>query len=160
MSERFYLGVGKSRYSPSVQRLPKACSDTPCMDTRIFVSISDWLVSYAPYDWPYSCKISKYKHCHVYNFFCSTPPIALHLKRFKRLCLICPCIVIYAVGSSKRETKQCYSQRDGNNWTLSPKLKVWNYLCDRPKTSTFAETEKTSITYRTNRKIGRRTEKP
>ena len=54
--------VTKSRYSPSAQRLPKACSDTPRMDTRIFVSISDWLVSYAPYDWSYSCKISKYKY--------------------------------------------------------------------------------------------------
>ena len=27
------------------------------MDTRICVSISDWLVSYAPCDWSYSCKI-------------------------------------------------------------------------------------------------------
>ena len=56
-------------FSPSAQRLPKACSDTPCMDTRIFVSISDWLVSYAPYNWSYSCKISKYKYCHVYFVF-------------------------------------------------------------------------------------------
>ena len=61
--------VTKSRYSLSAQQLPKACSDTPCMDTRIFVSISDWLVSYAPYDWSYSCKISKFKHCHVYFVF-------------------------------------------------------------------------------------------
>ena len=61
--------VTKSRYSPSAQRLPKACSDTPRMDTRIFVSISDWLVSYAPYNWSYSCKISKYKYCHVHIVF-------------------------------------------------------------------------------------------
>ena len=61
--------VTKSRYSPSAQRLPKACSDTPRMDTRIFVSISDWLVSYASYDWSYSCKISKYKYCHAYIVF-------------------------------------------------------------------------------------------
>ena len=27
------------------------------MDTRICVSISDWLVSYTPCDWSYSCKI-------------------------------------------------------------------------------------------------------
>ena len=27
------------------------------MDTRICVSISDWLVSYKPCDWSYSCKI-------------------------------------------------------------------------------------------------------
>ena len=39
------------------------------MDTRIFVSISDWLVSYAPYDWSYSCKISKYKSCHAHIVF-------------------------------------------------------------------------------------------
>ena len=45
-------------------------------------------------------------------------------KRLKRLCLIRPCIVIYAIGSSKRETKECYSQRDGNNSTSSPRLKV------------------------------------
>ena len=30
------------------------------MDTRIFVSISDWLVS---------CKISKYKYCHAHIVF-------------------------------------------------------------------------------------------
>ena len=39
------------------------------MDTQIFVSISDWLVSYAPYDWSYPCKISKYKYCHVHFVF-------------------------------------------------------------------------------------------
>ena len=39
------------------------------MDTRIFVSISDWLVSYAPYDWSYSCKILKYKYCHALIVF-------------------------------------------------------------------------------------------
>ena len=39
------------------------------MDTWIFVSISDWLVSYAPYDWSYSCKISKYKYCHAHIVF-------------------------------------------------------------------------------------------
>ena len=132
--------VTKSRYSPSAQRLPKACSDTPCMDTRIFVSISDWLVSYAPYDWSYSCKMSKFKYCHVHIVFRSKPRLALHLKRLKRLCLIRQGIVIYAVGSWKRETKECYSQRYGSNSTSSPRLKGWKYHCDRPKTSTFAET--------------------
>lgn len=73
-------------------------------------------------------------------FFGSKPGVALHLKRLKRLCRIRPCIVIYAFGSSKRETKECCSQRDGKNSTSSPRLKVWKYLCDRPKTSTFAET--------------------
>ena len=61
--------VTKSRYSPSAQRPPKACSDTPRMDTQIFVSISDWLVSYVPYDWSYSSKISKYKYCHAHIVF-------------------------------------------------------------------------------------------
>ena len=61
--------VTKSRYSPSAQRLPKACSDTPRMDTRICVFISDWLVCYAPCDWSYSCKICKIKYHRVYNVF-------------------------------------------------------------------------------------------
>ena len=39
-------------------------------------------------------------------FFRSKPGLALHLKRLKRLCLIRQGIVIYAVGSSKRETKE------------------------------------------------------
>ena len=38
---------------------------------------------------------------------------------------------IYAVASSKRETKGCYSQRDGNNLTYSLRLKVCKYICDR-----------------------------
>ena len=37
-------------------------------------------------------------------FLRSKPGLALHLKRLKRLCLIRQGIVIYAVGSSKRET--------------------------------------------------------
>ena len=87
--------------------------------------------------------LAKYLNINIVTrilFFRSKPGLALHLKRLTRPCLIRPCIVIYAVGSSKRETKECYSQRDGNNSTSSPRLKVWKYLCDRPKTSTFAET--------------------
>ena len=38
---------------------------------------------------------------------------------------------IYAVASSKRETKECYPLRDGNNSTYSLRLKVWKYICDR-----------------------------
>ena len=121
--------VTKSRYSPSAQRLPKACSDTPRMDTRIFVSISDWLVSYAPYDWSYSCKILKYKYCHAL--------------------LIRQGIVIYAVGSSKRETRD---GKFGNIFAIDRKQVRLQKLC--------CKTEKTSITYRANRKIGSRTEKP
>ena len=120
--------VTKSRYSPSAQRLPKACSDTPRMDTRICVFISNWLVCYAPCDWSYSCEISKIKYHRVYNVFFFVQSRAnicfVFDKRLKRLCLIRPCIVIYAIGSSKRETKECYSQRDGNNSTSSPRLKV------------------------------------
>ena len=48
-------------------------------------------------------------------FFCTKPGNYLHLKRLKRLCLIRPCIVIYAVGIEKR------NERDGNNST-SPRL--------------------------------------
>ena len=87
--------------------------------------------------------LAKYLNINIVTrmlLLCSKPGLALHLKRLKRLRLIRPCIVIYAVGSSKREMKECYSQRDGNNSTSSPRLKVWKYLCDRPKTSTFAET--------------------
>ena len=87
--------------------------------------------------------LAKYLNINIVTrvlLFGSKPGLALHLKRLKRLCRIRPCIVIYAVGSSKRETKECCSQRDGNNSTSSPRLKVWKYLCDRPKTSTFAET--------------------
>ena len=131
--------VTKSRYSPSAQRLPKACSDTPRMDTRIFVSISDWLVSYAPYDWSYSCKISKYKYCHALIVFSFKARPCFAFEKIEKAmsdssgyCNLC-CRVI-------EERNECYSQRDGNNSTSSPRLKVWKYLCDRPKRSTFAET--------------------
>ena len=97
--------VTKSRYSPSAQRLPKACSDTPRMDTRIFVSISDWLVLTRLV---IGHILAKYLNVNIVTrilFFRSKPGLALHFKRLKRLCLIRQGIVIYAVGSSKRETR-------------------------------------------------------
>ena len=55
--------------------------------------------------------------------------------------MIRPFIVIYAVVSSKRETKECYSRRDGNKSTYSPieGLEI-SLICDRSKTSTSTET--------------------
>ena len=97
------------------------------MDTRICVSISDWLVYYEPCDWSYSCELYhamlkiNIVACSVYIF---VQRFALHFKRLKRLCLIRPFIVIYAVGSSKKNTKEFYSQKDGNNSTYSPRSKV------------------------------------
>ena len=124
----------QSRYSPSAKRLPKACSDIP--QGRICVFFSDWLFSYAPHDWSYSCEIYhamlkiNIVACKLYIGSTFVQSFALHFKSLKRLCLIRPFIVIYAVASSKRETKECYFQRDGNNSTYSPRLKVWKYLCD------------------------------
>ena len=155
--------VTKSRCSPSAQRLPKACSDTPRMDTRIFVSISDWLVSYAPYDWSYSCKLSKYKYCHAYVvFWFKARPCFAFEKVEKAMsyssvyCNLC-CRVI-----EKRKRvllskgwKQFDVLRDwkfGNIFAIDRKQVGLQKLC--------CKTEKTLITYWANRKIGSRTEKP
>ena len=45
--------AGNTRLRNGSQKLVQ----TPRMDTRICVSISDWLVSYAPSDWSYSCEL-------------------------------------------------------------------------------------------------------
>ena len=45
--------AGNTRLRNGSQKLVQ----TPRMDTRICVSISDWLVSYAPSDWWYSCEL-------------------------------------------------------------------------------------------------------
>ena len=53
--------------------------------------------------------LAKYLNINIVTrilFFRSKPGLALHLKRLKRLCLIRQGIVIYAVGSSKRETRE------------------------------------------------------
>ena len=117
--------VTKSRYSPSAQRLPKACSDTPRMDTRIFVSISDWLVSYAPYDWSYSCKILKYKYCHALIVFSFKARPCFAFEKVEK-----------AMSDSSGYCNLCCRVIEERN----ERWKVWKYLCDRPKTSTFAET--------------------
>ena len=104
-------------------------------DTRICVFISDWLFSYAPDDWACSCKIYhamlkiNIVACELYIRSTFVQSFALHFKRLKRLCLIRPFLVIYAVESSKRERKDCYFQRDGYNSMYSPRLKLWKYLC-------------------------------
>ena len=134
-------------FSPSAQRLPKACSDTPCMDTRIFVSISDWLVSYAPYDWSYSCKISKYKYCHAHIVFSFKARPCFALEKVEKAmsdssgyCNLC-CRVI----------EERNERKFGNIFAIDRKQVRLQKLC--------CKTEKT-ITYRANRKIGSRTEKP
>ena len=73
-----------------------------------------------------------------------------------------PFIVIHAVAISKREPTECHSQRDENNPTYSPRLKVWKLLCDRSEKlqKLCCETKKTSVTYRPKRKIGSRPKKP
>ena len=55
------IAAGRVTKSPvSIVRLRNGSQKlvlTPRMDTRICVSISDWLVSYTPCDWSYSCEI-------------------------------------------------------------------------------------------------------
>ena len=138
--------VTKSLYSPFAQRLPKACSDTPLMDTRIFVSISDWLVSYAPYDWSYSCKISKYKYCHAHIVFSFKARPCFAFEKVEKAmsdssgyCNLC-CRVI----------EERNERKFGNIFAIDRKqVRLQELRC---------KTEKTSITYRANRKIGSRTE--
>ena len=69
----------------------------PRMDTRICVSISDWLVSYAPCDWSYSCEI--------YHAMLKINIVALHFKRLKRLWLICLFIVFMLSRQRKEKWK-------------------------------------------------------
>ena len=68
---------------------------TSRMDTRICVSNFDWLVSYAPCDWSYSCKI--YHAMLKINIVCAC--ISKDWKWLVRLFINC----IYAFASSKRE---------------------------------------------------------
>ena len=89
------------------------------MDTQICISISDRLLYYVPCEWSYSCKIyhamlkRNIVMCIIILYMCIlcivVHSFALQFKRLKRLCLIHSFIVIYAVTSSKRETKDCYS---------------------------------------------------
>ena len=93
------------------------------MDTRICVSISDWLVSYAPCDWSYSCE--------MYYAMLKIDIVVAAFQKIEKPMSDSSVYCIYAVASAKRETEECYSQRDGNNSTYSLRLKVWNYVCDR-----------------------------
>ena len=153
--------VTKSRYSPSAQRLPKACSDTPRMDTRICVSISDWLVSYALCDRSYSCEISKNKYRRVYVvFFCTKPGNYLRLKRsdssvYRNLC----CRVIEKRNERvllSKGWKQFDVATEIESLEISLRSTENKYICR----DCVAKLKKTSITYRAIRKIGSRTEKP
>ena len=95
----------KTIYSPSAQRLPKACSDTPGW---IHGSLYPFLIGSFLTRLMIGHILAKYLNINIVThilFFRSKPGLALHLKRLTRSCLIRPCIVIYAVGSSKRETK-------------------------------------------------------
>ena len=69
------------------------------MDTRICVSISDWLVSYAPCEWSYSCEI--------YHAMLKINIVALHFKRLKRqsVCLIYLFIVFMLSRIQKEKRK-------------------------------------------------------
>ena len=95
------------------------------MDTQIFVSISDWLVSYAPYDWSYSCKILKYKYCHALIVFSFKARLSFAFEKVEK-----------AMSDSSGCCNLCRRVIEERN----ERWKVWKYLCDRPKTSTFAET--------------------
>ena len=89
---------------PGMVRLPKSSQKLVLisrMDTRICVSISDWVASYVPCDWSHSCEIFhamlkiNIVACILYVLFCSALSD-----------LSVPCI--YAVASSKSEKKECY----------------------------------------------------
>ena len=71
---------------------------TSRMDTRICVSNFDWLVSYAPCDWSYSCKI--YHAMLKINIVC-----ALHFKSLKRLYLI-RLFIVFVLSRHRKEKRK------------------------------------------------------